>query len=237
MPISVLGLLAVGRVLAEPEPREADARLWRPEPPTAFLGSEWIVELCFGSPQTSIVSAAALGLKVWPLPAQARRLAAMRDERSAAQASWCSSPAGRSFGSTTRRCRRWRGWCWSFRVGREGTLERLMGYFDGHRFQKLGHPTERAQLGRGDPAASDRSRRGGFVRPAGRHPNAGLPPFAGPTTLEVVGHPTMVGEREALFVQQILESRALPAGQPGIRGGPSRWSPPSARTSSTWRGG
>jgi len=44
-----------------------------------------------------------------------------------------------------------------------------------------------------------------------------VPPFAGPATLEVVGHPTMVGEHEALFVQEILESRALPAGQPGIR--------------------
>jgi hypothetical protein len=44
-----------------------------------------------------------------------------------------------------------------------------------------------------------------------------VPPFAGPTTLEVVGLPTLVGEHEALLVQQILESRALPAGQPGIR--------------------
>ena len=99
----------------------------------------------------------------------------------------------------------------------EETIERLLGFFDGHCFRNavarpsvlgLGAATQLRGIGR--DAAVSYARRG-------RVQIRAVPPFAGPTTLEVVGHPTMVGEHEALFVQEILESRALPAGQPGIR--------------------
>jgi len=51
---------------------------------------------------------------------------------------------------------------------------------------KLGRPIERAWRRRGDPVARDRSPRGGFVRPSQARPDSGRPPFASPTTLEVV---------------------------------------------------
>src|SRR5664280_1484102 len=63
------GLARRGPRACGPQPREAAARLWRPEPPAALPGQRvdhrallWI------APETSIVNAAALGLKVWPLP-------------------------------------------------------------------------------------------------------------------------------------------------------------------------
>lgn len=68
VPISVLGLLTVGRVLEDPSHERRPHSFGGPGPQLRFLGSEWTIELDFGSLQTSIVSAADLGLCVSPLP-------------------------------------------------------------------------------------------------------------------------------------------------------------------------
>ena len=216
LPMSVLGLLTVGRVLEDPSQEKPAHGFGGPGPQMSFLGSQWIVELGFGSPHTSIVSAAALGLAVTPLP------------RRFADSPLCviGDPSTGKLVLIP---------CWEiFRfyyaqmpaVARlvlefprwtNATLELLLGYFDGQHFKNsvarpsvpgLAAATQLRAIGR-DAAVS-------FAR-RGRVQIRAVPPFIGPTTLEVVGHPTMVGALEALFVQQILESRALPAGQSGIR--------------------
>jgi len=60
VPISVLGLLNVGRVLEDPSHERRPHSFGGPGPQLRFLGSEWTIDLDFGSPQTSIVSAADL---------------------------------------------------------------------------------------------------------------------------------------------------------------------------------
>jgi hypothetical protein len=62
------------------------------------------------------------------------------------------------------------------------------------------------------------------------------PPSVGPTTLEVVGLPTVLAGREALVVQQILDSRALAQGA-GIAVVAQPVAPTSGRCLSMWRGG
>jgi hypothetical protein len=216
VPISVLGLLAVGRVLADPSQERPSHGFGGPSPQLRFLGSEWIIELCFGSPQTSIVSAAALGLKVWPLPAHFADspLCVTSDPSTGKQVLIPCWELFRFYYAQMPAVARL---VLEFPRWTEETLERLLSFFDGHRFQNSvarpsvpssGAATRLHAIGR-DAAVS-------FAR-RGRLQIRAVPPFAGPITLEVVGHPTMVGEHEALFVQQILESRALPAGQPGIR--------------------
>ena len=216
LPMSVLGLLTVGRVLEDPSREKPAYGFGGPGPQLSFLGSEWIIELSFGPPQTSIASAAALGLTVTPLP---RRfvdspLCVISDPSTGKLALIPCWEIFRFYYAQMPAVARL---VLEFPRWTEETLERLLGFFDGHCFRNsvarpsvpgVGAATQLRAIGR-DAAVS-------FAR-RGRVQIRAVPPFTGPTTLEVVGHPTMVGEHEALFVQEILESRALPAGQAGIQ--------------------
>ncbi len=216
LPMSVLGLLTVGRVLEDPSREKPAHGFGGPGPQLSFLGSEWIVELSFGSPQTSIASAAAMGLNVSPLTAHFADspLCVVSDPSTG---KLVLIPCWEIFRFYYAQMPAVARLVLEFPRWTEETIERLLGFFDGHCFRNavarpsvlgLGAATQLRGIGR--DAAVSYARRG-------RVQIRAVPPFAGPTTLEVVGHPTMVGDHEALFVQQILESRALSEGQPGIR--------------------
>jgi hypothetical protein len=228
--------LAHRRPRAEgPVPREASARFWPPGSTLSFLGSEWVVELGFGPPHTSIVSAAALGLSVTPLPLRF------------ADSPLCmiSDPGGKLVLIP----------CWElFRfyyaqmpaVARlvlefprwtEETLERLLSFFDGHRFKNsVARPSVPSLLAATQLRAIGRDAAVSFAR-RGRIQIRAVPPFTGPTTLEVVGHPTMSVSMRPSSSSKSLSLGRCPRGSRRSTGGPSRLSPPSARTSSTWPGG
>jgi hypothetical protein len=216
LPMSVLGLLTVGRVLEDPSQEKPAHGFGGPGPQLSFLGSEWIVELDFGTPHTSIVSAAALGLSVTPLPLRFADspLCVVSDPSTG---KLVLIPCWELFRFYYAQMPAVARLVLDFPRWTQATLERLLGFFDGHRFSSsvarpsvpgLGAAAQLRAIGR--DAAVSYARRG-------RVQIRAVPPFAGPTILEVVGLPTLVGEHEALFVQQILESRPLPAGQPGIR--------------------
>ena len=119
----------------------------------------------------------------------------------------------------------------------EETLERLLGFFDGHRFKNSvarpsvpGLPAATQLRAIGRDAAVSYARRG-------RVQIRAVPPFAGPATLEVVGHPTMVGSTKPSSFRRSLSRGHCPRVSRGSSGGPSRWSPPSIRRWNTWRGG
>jgi hypothetical protein len=134
VPMSVLGLLTVGRVLADPSQEKSPHRFGSPGPEQSFLGSAWIIELCFGSPQTSIVSAAALGLTVSPLPPHFTDspLCVTSDPSSGKlvpipvwELFWFYYAQMPAVARLVPEFPRWT----------DTTLERLLGYFDGLRFQ------------------------------------------------------------------------------------------------------
>jgi hypothetical protein len=177
--MSVLGLLSVGRVLEDPSQEKTAHGFGGPGPQFSFLGSEWIIELSFGPPQTSIVSAAALGLAVTPLP---RRFA---DPPRCA----ISDPSAGKLVLIP---------CWEilrfyyaqmpavarlvleFPRWTEETIERFLGFFDGYCFRNsvarpsvpgLGAATQLRAIGR--DAAVSYARRG-------RVQIRAVPPFAGP---------------------------------------------------------
>jgi hypothetical protein len=210
VPISVVGLLSVGRVLREPEYKPPTNGFGGPGPERHCLGSEWIVELTFGSPQTTLASAAELGLSVAPLPPQAADWPACvtsdpRSGRLVVIPCWeifrfyyARSPV------VARQVLEFPRW-------RQGTLERLMGYFDGQRFREVVRSNVPSDTAAAQLQAIGRNAVVAHAR-RGRIQLRVLPPSAGPTTLEVVGLPTVLGGREALVVQQILDSRALAQG-------------------------
>ena len=134
VPIRVVGLLSVGRVLHDPKQKQPLNRFGGPGPEHRCLGSEWIVELCFGWPQTTIVRAAELGLTLAPLPAHASDWAACvtsdpRSGRLVVIPCWeifryyyAQSPVARQV--------------MEFARWRAGMLERLLSYFEGHAFAR-----------------------------------------------------------------------------------------------------
>jgi hypothetical protein len=96
------------------------------------------------------------------------------------------------------------------------TLDRLLGYFGGHHFQEVARPSVPSLVAATQLRAIGRDAAVSYAC-SGRVQIRAVPPFVGPTALEVVGLPTVADARDALFVQQILASRALPARPPGIQ--------------------
>ncbi len=217
MPISTLPLLTVGRVLKEKPSRERPSDgFGGPGSELRFLGSEWDVELSFGSPQTSIVAADALGVDVTPLPPHfAGSPLCVHSDPSSGKL--VLVPCWEIFRYYYAQASAAAGLVFEFPRWNEEALAELLRHFDGHRFQSgLAWPnlasfsaeTQLRAIGR-DAAVSYARCRRIEIR--------AVPPFAGPAALEVVGIPTLVGDREALFVQQILDSRPRPERQRGTR--------------------
>jgi hypothetical protein len=214
VPISVVGLLFVGRVLREPEYRAPPSGFGGPGPGQHCLGSEWIVELSFGTPQTAIVSAAELGLALAPLPAHVADWPACvtsdpHSGRLVIIPCWeifryyyAQSPV------VARQVLEFPRW-------RAGMFERLLSYFDGHRFREVVRANVPSPMAAEQLRSIGRDAVVAYAR-RGRIQLRIMPPLVSPTTLQVVGLPAVLAGREVLVVQQILDSRALGDGA-GIR--------------------
>jgi hypothetical protein len=213
LPITTLEVLTVGRVLKEEPTDEQPVPPEEPASEQRFLGSEWSIDLWFGSSETSIASLDALGLRVEPLPARygASPLCVSADPGSGRLVLIPCWEIFRFYYASAPGVARL---VFEFPRWKDETLEPLLLAFDGHSFTsgRRGHDapkgaavTHLRAIGR-DAAVS-------FAR-RGRAQIRSVPPFAGPATLEVVGLPAHVGGQEALFVQRILASRARPEGSP-----------------------
>ena len=215
VPIRAVGLLSVGRVLYDTQQKQPSIGFGGPGPEQRCLGSEWTVELPLGWPQTAIVSAAELGLTLAPLPPHAGDWAACvtsdaRSGRLVVIPCWeifryyyAQSPV------VARQVMEFARW-------RAGMLERLLGYFDGHRFlERVRDKVPPSMTAAEQLQAVGRNAVVAYAR-RGRIELRVLPPVVGPTVLEVVGVPAVLDRCEALVVQQILDSRALEHGT-GIR--------------------
>ncbi len=196
-------------VLKDPTQAEPPQGFTGPGPEPRFLGSEWIIELCFGPPQTSLVTAAAMGLTVTPLPPRFADapLCVTGDPGSG---KLVLIPCWEIFRFYYAQAPVIARQVFEFPRWTDETFERLLGYFGGHHFQEVARPSVPSLDAATQLRAIGRNAAVSYAC-SGSVQIRAVPPFAGPTVLEVVGLPTVAGDRDALFVQQILASRALPA--------------------------
>jgi len=238
LPITTLPLLSVGRVLKKPG--AADEDRGGPSLEQRFLGSEWSVDLSFEPSQTSVKTAAELGLIIETLADQPRfadpPLCIVTDEargRLVGIPCWEIVRVYYAWAPLAARL------LFQFPRWRAGTLEHLLLSFEGHRF--TGPARGRRTVGESAAYAALQLQRIGreaavSYASAGRAQIRAVPPFVGAATLRCVAMPFTIDGYDGLFVQQIIASQPAPDAKAGIEWGPVAVRPHfgSAREAAAW---